>query len=93
MRLVEAHLLVGRDNHEPAFLWLIPEHFRVAEVEQSIERSKDRVVLVLRERHAVVRRVGHALYLSVPLAGRGIEGNNSAFAITGRVVNIYDRGA
>ena len=91
VRLIEPHLLVGRDNHKPALLGGIPEHLRVAEVGESVKRREDGVVLILGEGQSVVGGIGHALYLSVLLAGRGIEGNDGAGTVASGVVDIDDR--
>ena len=55
MRLIEAHFLISRDNHEPTLLRSIPEDFGVAEVKKTVERCKDGVILILCEGHPIVR--------------------------------------
>ena len=87
--LVEACLLVGRDYHVPALALGIPEHLGVAEVAQSIEGCEHRVSLILGEGTAVVIAVGHALYLSVLVAGRCIESHDGILAIPGSVACIH----
>ncbi|CDB10232.1 unknown [Bacteroides sp. CAG:633] len=89
---VETHVLVGRNNHVPLLCGFVPEDFRVAEVLQSVERSQDGVLFVLGVGAAVVVAVGHALYLSVLVAGRGVESNHGVLAVAGAVV-LVDNGA
>ena len=71
----------------------VPEYFRVAEVFQSVERGEDGVALVLGVGAAVVGAVSHALDLSVLVAGRGVEGNQSVLAVAGAVVVVDYRAA
>ena len=88
---VEAHLLIGRNNHVPLLHRCIPEYLRVAEVFQSVERSQHGVARILGEGASVVGAPCHALYLSVLVAGRGVEGHDGVLAVAGGVVAVDDR--
>ena len=89
---VETHVFVGGNNHVPLLCGFVPEDFRVAEVLQSVERRQDGVLFVFGIGAAVVVAVGHALYLSVLVAGRGVESNHGVLAVAGAVV-LVDNGA
>ncbi|CDF21156.1 unknown [Prevotella sp. CAG:617] len=90
---VEAHVLVGRHNHNPLLGGLVPEHLGVAEVLQPVKGGQNGVVLIFGKGAAVVGAVGHALNLAVLVAGRGIEGNDGILAVAGRVVLVHHRAA
>ena len=90
-RLVETHFLVCRNNHIPRVCRSIPEHFRVTEILQSVERTQHGVALIFGKCTSVVGAVCHTLYLSVLVACRCVKSDDGAVAISGSVVLIHNR--
>ena len=93
LRLVEAHVLVSRDDHVPRLRRLIPEDLRIAEVLQSVKRSHHGVALILGEGAAVILAVGHTLdlhLLAIPHAVGGVEGDDGILTKSRRVARIDD---
>ena len=87
-RRIETHLLVGRNNHIPLLRRFIPEHFRIAEVFQSVKRSQNRVLLVFCISTSIVIAVSHTLNLSVFVAGRGIESNDGILSVACAIILV-----
>ena len=92
-RTIEAHFLVGRDDHVPRLGRFVPKDFGIAEVLQSIEGAKDGIAGIFGERAPVVCAVGQALQLPVFVACRSVESDESIFAETGAVVEVDHRAA
>ena len=90
---VEAHVLVGADNHDPLLLRSIPEDLGVAEVLQSVEGCDDGVTLILGEGATVVAAVCHALHLTLMtglhVAMRSVEGDDVVGSRAGIVAGIH----
>ena len=93
LRLIEAHVLIGRHDHVPRLRGLIPEDLRVAEVLQSVKRRHHGVALILDEGASVVLAVSHTLHLhllAVSHAVGSVVGDDCVLAESCRVARIDD---
>ena len=88
-RRIETHFLVRRNDHIPFLSWFIPEHFRIAEIFQSVKRSQNRIFLVFCISTSIVFAISHTLNLSVFIAGRCVESNNGIFSVACAIVLVY----
>ena len=83
---IETHLLLAGENHDPSVGDGIPEHFRVAEVGDSIRQH--RVAGIMGERLSAVKAVRNRLFLALAIGGE--QCHHGVLSETGGVIAVND---
>ena len=93
LRVIKTHFLIGRNNHNPLIFRFIPENFRIAEIFQTVRRTKDGILLVFSKCPSVIFAKSKTLDLPVFVTSRSIKSQNSPRSIASHILLINNRTA